>query len=88
MKFIKAQFEDNPQINYAQNKYCTSANYQDSEKKQLTDLWNIMNKQLLFLFKQIISKKLLQNKYNNETLKHLIIDYISDLKHHKNLILT
>lgn len=87
-RFIRAQFEENPQIFYAQNEYCACADYQNSETPQLINLWSSLNKQLLFLMKSVTKKNLSNKKCNNVTLEFLIEDYISHFNHHKNQIMT
>ncbi len=86
-RFIQAQFEENPQIYYNQEEYCQCGSYQDTEVIQLCNLWHSLNKQLLFLFKQIISKKLVHRTCNGHSLEFLMQDYVVHLKHHRNQIL-
>lgn len=87
-RFIRAQFEENPQIFYPQNEYCAYADYQNAETSQLIDLWSSLNKQLLFLMKSITEKNLIYKKCNNLTLEFLMEDYISHFNHHNNQIMT
>jgi len=86
-RFIRAQFEENPKIYYDQVEYCKSGSYQYSEKLQLCDLWSSINKQLLFLFKQITNKNLTQRTCNDHSLAFLMNDYVSHLQHHRGQIL-
>ncbi|MBB1137893.1 hypothetical protein [Myroides sp. WP-1] len=86
LRFIKAQFQENPQLFYEQVEYCQSANYQETELIQLVELWSALNKQLLFLF-QIILQKNVQNRVcNNQTLAYLMEDYVKHFKHHQKQI--
>lgn len=87
LRFLKAQFQDNPTFLYQQDEYCKFAYYNKSETQQLIDLWTLMNKQLLFLFEQIVINNQLEKMCNNETLAFLMKDYVSHLIHHKNQIL-
>ena len=87
LRFIRAQSEENPQIFYAQDDFCVSANYQQSETKQLVGLWLSLNKQLLFLFKTLITKGLTTRKCNDLTLAFLMEDYVTHLNHHRHQIL-
>jgi len=87
LRFIRAQSEENPQIFYAQDDFCESANYQQSETKQLTDLWLSLNKQLLFLFRTLITRGLTMRKCNDLTLAFLMADYVTHLNHHRHRIL-
>ncbi|MGE8293353.1 MAG: hypothetical protein ACN6ON_16795, partial [Sphingobacterium sp.] len=63
-------------------------NYQQSETKQLLDLWLALNKQLLFLFKTLITKSLTMRKCNDLTLAFLMEDYVAHLNHHRQQILS
>ncbi|PUV25815.1 MULTISPECIES: DinB family protein [Sphingobacterium] len=87
LRFIRAQSEENPQIFYAQDDFCENANYQQSETKQLTDLWLSLNKQLLFLFRTLIARDLTARKCNDLTLAFLMADYVTHLNHHRHQIL-
>lgn len=87
LRFVKAQFQENPQIYYEQDEYCKFAYYNNSNQQQLIDLWTANNKQLLFLFEQILANNQLKRECNNETLEFLIQDYVNHLVHHKNQIL-
>lgn len=86
-RFVRAQFEDNPQIVYSQDDYCKAADYQNAEVQQLIVLWKAINTQLLFLFRSVIKKELAGRKCNNLTLGFLISDYIMHLSHHQEQIL-
>ncbi|WP_454880073.1 DinB family protein [Sphingobacterium detergens] len=88
LRFIRAQSEENPQIFYTQDDFCENANYQQSETKQLLDLWLAFNKQLLFLFKTLITKSLTMLKCNDLTLAFLMEDYVAHLNHHRQQILS
>lgn len=87
LRFIKAQFEENTQLFYDQDNYCKYANYKNSDILQLTNLWASLNKQLLFLFQQVINNDTIHKKCNDETLEFLMQDYVKHLKHHMNQIL-
>lgn len=88
LRFIEAQFKDNPQIFYQQNEYCQSADYAYADTKQLCNLWDALNQQLLFLFKiMIVDKKVMEKCCNDHNLAFLMQDYVSHLKHHKRQIL-
>ncbi|WP_343560308.1 DinB family protein [Sphingobacterium sp.] len=87
LRFIRAQSEENPQIFYVQDMFCENANYQQSETKQLLDLWLSLNRQLLFLFKTVLAKNLTMRKCNDLTLAFLMEDYVAHLNHHRHQIL-
>ncbi|MEG0189205.1 MAG: hypothetical protein RR578_04155 [Bacilli bacterium] len=87
LRIIKAQFEDNPQLFYNQNNYVKYANYNNSDIVQLINLWVSLNTQILFLFQQVVDKKVIDRNCNNVSLEFLIVDYVKHLKHHINQIL-
>ena len=86
LRFIKAQFQENPHLFYEQVAYCQSANYQETELIQLVELWRALNKQLLFLFQTVLQKNAQNRICNNQTLAYLMEDYVKHFKHHHKQI--
>lgn len=84
-RFIRAQFEDNPNIHYDQDKCCECNFYQKADLNHLIVLWESLNKQLLFIWKQLNSE-VLMHKANGHSLAFLANDYIQHLEHHLNQI--
>lgn len=84
-RFVCAQFEDKPQIDYDQDKWNRFNYYQQLEKHHIISFWTIYNQHLLEILKRIpnenlklecwVGKKLLR-------LEYLINDYLDHLEHH------
>lgn len=91
-RFVRAQFESNPEINYDQNKWNKFNFYQEIESIQLIHFWTSYNRQLLEIIKRIPKESLIKQIKIGEsliTLEFLIIDYVEHLEHHlKQLIKT
>lgn len=87
LRFIKAQFQENPQLFYEQVEYCAGANYQETELTQLLSLWQSLNRQLVFLFHTLHTRNLGDRLCNDQTLAYLIEDYVQHFKHHRAQIL-
>ena len=84
-RFISGQFEDNPIILYDQDQWCKHNYYQVADFSQMIALWESLNRQLVFVWKQL-SSEALQRKANDHTLAFLAEDYVSHLEHHLNQI--
>ena len=50
-RFIVAQYEDNPAIEYNQDKWVTLSNYQEWNTRELVELWYLLTKQLVEVLK-------------------------------------
>lgn len=90
-RFIRGQYEEIPKIVYDQNKWNELNNYQNLDKIQIIQFWLIYNQHILFIVKNINSKKL-KNEVNTGspeyfTLEYLIIDYVNHLEHHLKQII-
>jgi DinB superfamily len=84
-RFVRGQFEKNPEIFYDQNKWNTFGFYQEIDSNQIINFWKIYNIQLLEIIKRIPSDHL-----NNQiriggdllTLEYSIVDYVDHMEHH------
>jgi hypothetical protein len=89
-RFVRAQFESNPEISYNQNKWNCFNFYQEIESIHLIHFWTSYNRQLLEIIKRISKENLLNKVKVGESLialKFLIVDYVEHLEHHlKQLI--
>lgn len=88
-RFVVAQYEDKPFIVYAQDKWVKAANYQDYPAEDLIKFWELLNKHIL-----IILKNLPANAMNKEvqtedlhTIEWLAADYNKHMLHHLHQIL-
>src|SRR6185437_8437165 len=52
-RFIVAQYEDNPNIAYAQDTWVTASDYQNYVTKDLVDFWILLNKHICMILKKL-----------------------------------
>ncbi|MBS1574109.1 MAG: DinB family protein [Bacteroidetes bacterium] len=88
-RFIVGQYEDQPYIVYAQDKWVTISNYQHYPLENLIDLWVLLNKHICFI--------LLNTSFENaarlvktqavHSIEWLASDYNKHLRHHLHHIL-
>ncbi|MFK7971820.1 MAG: DinB family protein [Bacteroidia bacterium] len=84
-RFVRAQFELNPEIAYDQNNWNTFSFYQQIDSQQIIAFWTSYNKQLLEIIKHIQPDNLSrQVKVGDRlfSLEYLIVDYVKHLEHH------
>lgn len=84
-RFVRGQFEDEPEIRYDQDKWNACGFYQDMDGQQLIAFWTVYNKQLLEIVKRIPESHLSRKVHvgdNLHTLEFLIIDYVRHMEHH------
>ena len=89
-RFIRAQFEDKPEIYYDQDMWVQYNYYNDMPLNQLIHFWTAYNLQLIEVMKRIPGKNLvLECKMRDGsylTLDFLVNDYVVHLQHHLNQI--
>ena len=89
-RFTEIQFLPQPYtvISYQQNELVVVNNYQDIPLNHLLDLWQSLNKQIVFVVKNIPGNKLnypVDPQYENKEMKTLgwiICDYVAHMEHH------
>jgi hypothetical protein len=90
-RYVRAQFEEVPSIQYDQNKWNECNFYQEIDSKQIINFWKVYNLQLVEIIKRIPKENL--NKQINVgnvlfTLEFIISDYVAHLEHHLKQIIT
>jgi len=89
-RFIRAQFEDKPEIYYDQDMWVQHNHYNDMPLNQLIHFWTAYNLQLIEVMKRIpVENLMLECKMrdgNYRTLDYLVNDYVVHLQHHLNQI--
>ena len=88
-RFIVAQYEDNPEIVYAQEKWVSLNDYQHWPTAQITQLWYLLNMQIVAILKNIsidIAQRTCQSEAMH-TIQWLAEDYIKHLQHHIHHVL-
>ena len=89
-RFTEIQFLPQPYtvISYEQNELVIVNDYQNLRLQHLLDLWQSLNRQIIFVVKAIPSDKLnysVDPKYENKEMKTLgwiICDYVTHMEHH------
>ena len=88
-RFVRGQFEYNPEIRYDQNKWNEFSFYQQIDSKQIISFWTFYNKQLIEIIKRIPienMKRHIKVGGNLLTIEYLIKDYVEHLEHHLSQI--
>jgi len=89
-RFTEIQFLPQPYtvISYQQNELIIVNNYQDLPLQHLLELWQSLNRQIIFVVKAIPADKLkypVDPQYENREMKTLgwiICDYVAHMEHH------
>ncbi|MEO8406705.1 MAG: DinB family protein [Chitinophagaceae bacterium] len=88
-RFVVAQYENNPQVKYDQDKWVAIAGYQQYDTDDVIDLWFLLNKHMVAILKNTSSVIAQRTSLTEEmhTIEWLAIDYIKHLKHHLHQVL-
>lgn len=84
-RFVRAQFEDKPDISYDQDKWNKYNYYGQINAETIISLWTAYNKQLVELMARIPANHLRRECKLGEksvTLAFLISDYVEHMEHH------
>lgn len=88
-RFVVAQYEESPAINYNQDKWVTINNYQHEDVKDIIQLWYLLNRQIAFVLKNTsaeMSQRICITSASY-TIEWLAQDYIKHLTHHIHQVL-
>lgn len=92
-RFICGQYEVNPKIVYQQDFWARANNYQNVPKKNVIQLWKLLNEQICEVLKTMPTENAVlscdtgKDKAQLHSLEWLAEDYVKHLKHHLNQIL-
>ena len=84
-RFVRAQFETNPEICYNQNEWNKCSYYQQIDSKQIILFWTVYNRQLIEIIKRIPKENLkrqIKVGDNLLSIEFLITDYVAHIEHH------
>ena len=85
-RFIRVQYEDTPSVVYDQNKWVELNNYQHLDSNQVIALWELYNRHLIWVIRQIpepdLQRKCRVDEGRIVTLKYLIEWYVEHMEHH------
>lgn len=88
-RFIVARYEETPHIIYRQDAWVSAHQYNDYEWKELVQLWELQNKQLVSLIRNAspeVADRTIQTE-SIHTVAWLASDYIRHLQHHLHQVL-
>ena len=92
-RFVVTQYENHPQIVYAQNEWVDMQNYQQYNSQDLIALWQLINKHIAVVLRNMPAEKL-QLQCNTgkgqeelHTIEFLAKDYITHHLHHLKQII-
>jgi hypothetical protein len=89
-RLVVAQYEDTPNITYAQDEWVKCAGYRDYPVRDLIALWNLLNRHFVAVLNNM-SPEAAQRKCamggQAQTLKWVAADYCNHLLHHLHQIL-
>jgi hypothetical protein len=85
-RFVRVQFEENPDIRYDQNQWNAHSYYLQADSTQLIECWTALNRHLAALLRRIPPEALGRRCHTGGaepvTLAWLIADYVAHLEHH------
>ena len=87
-RFVTAQYQTNPHVVYEQNIWVSVQHYQDYNSVALINLWQLLNRHIVLILKNIPVEKYQQQcntgkeKEELHTLEFLASDYITHHLHH------
>ena len=89
-RFIRVQFEDEPEIFYDQDMWVKYNHYNELASNELIHFWLAYNNQLIEIIKRIPAANLLRECKMRDgsflTLDYLVNDYVVHLQHHLDQI--
>lgn len=88
-RFVVAQYEETPTINYTQEKWVVISGYQQWENISLIRLWYLLNFQICEILNRMSPDAIQRTCMTQElhTIEWLVQDYIKHLKHHLHQVL-
>ncbi len=88
-RFVTAQYEKTPTINYDQEKWVAIAGYQQAESLSLIRLWYLLNWHISSILNNTSAEMLQRTCMTGElhTLEWLAEDYVKHLEHHIHQVL-
>jgi len=88
-RFIVSQYEANPLILYNQDKWVSISNYQQTESKDIIQLWYLLNKQICVILRNTSDEMLQRTSKTSAvySIDWLAKDYVKHLLHHLHVVL-
>jgi hypothetical protein len=89
-RFVRAQFEEVPQIQYDQDRWNQYNFYQQADKEHLITFWTTYNRQILFILKCMPPGMYLRRCDTGGrtlTIEFIAEDYVQHMEHHLRQII-
>ncbi len=88
-RFVVAQYEENPEIKYAQDDWVRISDYQHYDTSDLIELWSLLNKHICIILEHIPAglEKRLSKTDELHSIEWLAADYNRHLLHHLHQVL-
>ncbi len=87
-RLVRCTYEENFKLIYCQNEWVRAKHYQDTDIKEILDLWILTNRQIVRVLANYPSERL-QAKCDNSrdsiglnTVEFLAADYVRHMQHH------
>jgi hypothetical protein len=93
-RFVRCTYEENFKLTYEQVEWVQANRYQQASVDDLLSLWGLLNRQIIHVWENYPSDRLLAQCDNSKTtiglhtVEWLAQDYIDHLNHHLNQIYT
>jgi len=87
-RFVRCTYEENFKLIYAQDEWVAAAHYQDTDIKEILDLWILLNRQIVrVLLNYPANRSQAQcdndkNEVKLHTVEWLAADYVRHMQHH------
>lgn len=87
-RFVVTQYENQPQVLYAQDEWVKAANYQQYDTRALIELWALLNRHACMVLKNIPAGAEKKECKTNElhSIEWVAADYVKHLLHHLHQI--
>ena len=92
-RFVRCTYEENFKLTYQQDEWVAVKHYQDTDMKEVLDLWILLNRQIIRVLSHYPaqSKQAVCDTGYNEVKLHsvewLAADYVSHMQHHLQQII-
>jgi hypothetical protein len=87
-RFVRCTYEENFKLVYWQNEWVTAKHYQETDVKEILDLWILINRQIIRVLTNYPADRL-QAKCDNSrnsvtlnTVEFIAADYVTHMQHH------
>lgn len=93
-RFIRCTYEENFKLIYWQNEWVSAKHYQETDTKEILDLWILLNRQIVRILAEYPVGRLQtqcdtgRNDVELKTVAFIAADYVRHLQHHLAQIIT